>query len=97
VFNSQFAIEPENSDNMFRKLSDSIKLEHILCVKTARIVDSGGVFSFKNRKYKLIGKDSSMVPPRATIQVLEAQYRNLKAQYREYIFDVEVLNNIMRR
>jgi transposase len=91
AFNGTFAVEPENSDNMFRKPPDDIVLEHVLCAKTARIVDNGGVFSFKNRKYKLIGQNSRLVPPRATIQVLETQYRDIKAQYREFVLDVDVI------
>jgi len=91
TFNSTFAVEPEKSDNMFRNLPYNLMLEHILCPKTARIVDNGGVFSFKNRTYKLIGKNSSTVPPRATIQVLETLSGGIMAQYREHIFEVEVL------
>lgn len=50
-YNSQFAIEPKNSDSMFARIGQDTNLNLILCVKEVRTVDAGGVFSYKGKSF----------------------------------------------
>lgn len=57
-YNSQFAVEPEDTHSLFRK-SDR-DLIHILCLKEQRVVDAGGVFTYHGSSYKVF--DSPEAP-----------------------------------
>lgn len=50
-YNSQFAVEPKDSDSLFIKLDSLDELKAILCVKETRTVDAGGVFSYKGKSF----------------------------------------------
>jgi len=89
TYNSQFAVEPESCDNMFFKPESIMNLDYVLCVKEQRIVDSGGVFSYKGRSFKVNETISSgIVPPKAKVNVLISSEFGIKLEYRKIIFDV---------
>lgn len=50
-YNSQFAVEPKDSDSAFIRPESLDNLNHILCVKETRTVDAGGVFSYKGKSF----------------------------------------------
>ncbi len=89
AYNSEFAVEPADSDSMFIRPDSSINLDYLLCIKETRNVDSGGVFSFKNKTFKVVDSSySGMIPPNAKCQVLTSSKFGVKIQYRSIVFDV---------
>ncbi len=89
AYNSEFAVEPKLADSMFHKLPEGMNLDFILCVKEIRTVDTGGVFSFHNRSFKVEENAySGLVPPNAKCQILTSPKFGVKLQYRGIIFNV---------
>lgn len=89
AFNSQFAVEPASAESMFFQPEKGICLDYILCVKEQRIVDSGGVFSYRGKSFKVNESIySGMIPPKAKVQVLASADFGLKLEYRKIVFDV---------
>lgn len=89
AFNSQFAVEPASAENMFFPPEQTINLDYVLCVKEQRIVDSGGIFSYGGKSFKVNETVySGMIPPKAKVQVLVSADFGIKLEYRKIIFDV---------
>jgi hypothetical protein len=87
-FNSVFAVEPQETDNMFFKLSGSVNIDYILCVKDRRIIDSGGVFSYGGKSF-IVEESvySGMIPPNVKVNVLVGAGFGLKLEYRNIVFN----------
>lgn len=89
AFNSQFAVEPQSYDSMFFKPEKSINLDYVLCIKEQRIIDSGGVFSYKGKSFKVNETIySGMIPPKAKVKVLISSEFGIKLEYRNIVFHV---------
>lgn len=89
AFNSEFAVEPEDCDNMFIKADRSLNLDYILCVKEQRTIDSGGVISYGGKSFKVSENIySGMIPPNAKVHVLVSADFGLRIEYRKVVFDV---------
>jgi transposase len=89
AFNSEFAVEPENAESMFSKPKEGLNLDCVLCVKEQRAVDSGGVFSYGGKSFKVVETVSSgFVPKGAKVSVLADPKFGIKAEYRRTVFDV---------
>jgi transposase len=89
MFNSEFAVEPESAESMFSKPEESVNLDYVLCVKEQRTVDSGGVFSYGGRSFKVTETVSSgIVPKGAKVSVLADPKFGIKIEYRKIVFDV---------
>ena len=89
AFNSLFAVEPTDSDNMFHRIGDSVNIGYILCVKEKRMLDAGGVFSYKGRSFKVVETISSgMIPKGAKINVLTGPAFGIRVEYRKIVFEV---------
>jgi transposase len=88
-FNSEFATEPEDKDNMFSKPKEGTDIDCILCVKEQRTIDSGGVFSYGGKSFKVLETVSSgIVPKGAKINVLVSSLFGIRIEYRRIVFDV---------
>jgi len=88
AFNSEFAIEPQEIDNMFVKPEESLNLDHILCVKETRTIDAGGVISYGGKCFKVVENAySGMIPPNAKVKVLINAIFGIKLEYRKIVFD----------
>jgi transposase len=89
AFNSEFAVEPEDRDNMFSKPKEGTDIDGILCVKEQRTIDSGGVFSYGGKSFKVLETVSSgIVPKGARINVLVSPLFGIRIEYRRIVFDV---------
>jgi transposase len=89
AFNSEFAVEPQQTDSLFSPLREGLNLDYILCVKETRIIDSGGVFSFGGRAFKVTETMASGILPKgAKISVLADPAFGIKAQRNNVVFDV---------
>jgi transposase len=89
AFNSAFAVEPEDPDNMFRKPDERMNKDYVLCVKEQRVVDSGGVFSYGGKSFKVVETVSTgIVPKGAKVTVMIDPAFGIKVEYRRIVFDV---------
>lgn len=88
AFNSQFAVEPANAVSLFTKPQKGLNLDAILCVKVKRRIDSGGVFSYKNKSFKVIETyETGSIPHNASINVLVSEKYGIKVEYSGTIFE----------
>jgi transposase len=89
LFNATFAVAPEDPEVAFSPLSPSKNIDTILCVKSSRVVDAGGVFSFYNRHYKVTTSPGKpLLPPKSKVSVLVSPYIGIKILYKNVLFDV---------
>ena len=86
-FNSNFAVEPKDTQNAFAKLNTNDNIDHILCVKEKRVIDSGDVFSYGGKSFKII-ESIPRIPTKAKIDVLVGSRFGIMAAYKGEIFDV---------
>lgn len=89
AFNSEFAVEPADTDSMFLPPDDGLNLDYILCIKEIRSVDAGGVFSYRNKTFKVeetLG--TGIIPTKAKCHVLTSPKFGVKVQYRNIVFAV---------
>jgi len=86
-FNANFAVEPENAQNAFRKLGADENLDHILCVKEKRVIDAGGVFSYGSKSFKIID-DGAPLPAKTQIEVLVGARIGVMAAYKGKVMEV---------
>jgi transposase len=88
-FNEQFAVEPQSSDTAFRTVPEGLNIDYCLCIKEQRTVDTGGVFSYYNKSFKIVDSPySNLIPPNAKTTILVSPNFGIKVQYRTCIFDV---------
>jgi len=88
-FNEKFAVEPENIESAFRALSPNLHVDSALCVKLTRSVDSGGVFSFYNRQFKVItSPELPILAAKAKVSVLVGPRIGVTVQFKKTIFKV---------
>jgi len=94
AINSEFAVEPEESESLFLPLEEGIVLDHILCVKETRKLDDGQVFSYGGKKYQIEESDYlSWIPPKAEITVLVSPYFGIRAMYKNIVFETKPIKN----
>ena len=87
-FNSVFVVDPTKAQNAFRKPATNINLDNIICIKETRTVDSGGIFSYQNKKFRIDDASCRIkIPPNTPISVLVSPKFGIKAQYRDIIYD----------
>lgn len=90
AFNSEFAVEPQDSDSAFLPLEESVFLDHILCVKENRVLDRGQSFSFHGKRFQVEKSPySDWIPPKAKITVMTSPYIGIKVRYLSYIFETK--------
>ena len=90
ALNSEFAVEPEDRDSAFLPLEEGKNLDHILCIKETRKLDSGQEFSYSGKRFQIVKSDySNWLPPKAEITVMTSPYIGIKACYKNYVFDVK--------
>lgn len=88
AFNSEFAVEPKDSESLFR-IPDEEPLDTILCVRERRRLDNGGVFSYKNKSFKVVETmETGCIPPKAFVEVLVDDYYGMRVLYNNTIFEV---------
>lgn len=89
TFNSEFAVEPKDTENLFRTVDTEEKLDNILCVRERRKLDNGGTFSYKKKQFKVIETmDTGDIPPRAFVDVLVDDLYGIRVMYNNTVFEV---------
>jgi hypothetical protein len=89
VYNSQFAVEPEDAENVFSELPEGVSPGRILCVKEKRAVDAGGVFSYGGKQFKVLeDARTGFLPPGAAVDVLTGPATGMKVRYRKTVYGV---------
>jgi len=91
AYNSEFAVEPSDTDNAFLPLEEGLILDHILCIKEERQLDNGQVFSYKGKKFQIDSSSpyANWLPPKAKITVMASPYIGIKAAYKNYVFETK--------
>lgn len=88
-YNLLFAVEPEESENVYRELTPCLNIENILCTIQRRTFDNGGVFSFYNRHFKITpNRPDTVLPHRGKIDVLVSPAFGLRAAFAGIVYDV---------
>lgn len=96
LFNSKFAVEPEDPVSAYSPLSDHLNLDHILCVKLSRMVDNSGVFSIHNKNFLVVDSpELPEVPKKSKIEVIISTFVGIKAGYNGNVY--ETVNYIKPR
>lgn len=86
-FNANFAVEPEDTQSTFRRLSETEEIDHILCIKETRTVDAGGVFSYDGKSFRIVDNDMP-IPAKARIDVLIGVRIGVMAAYKNRVYEV---------
>ena len=86
-FNATFAVEPQNTQNAFRKPDPDENVDLVFCVKDTRIIDAGGVFSYEGKSFKII-EDGVFIPAKAKINVLVGARIGILAAYKGRVMEV---------
>lgn len=92
-YNSQFAIKPQNKQNMFLKLPKRYNLDELLCVRFERTIDNAGVFSINNSKFQIMDKSLS---PKTKIQVYLSKKIGMRVKSNNKVYDVQPLEVISK-
>lgn len=91
-FNSQFAVEPQMRQSVFRKPDPAINLNYVFSIREQRIIDAGGVFSYRNKTFKVEdGNYAGRLAAKTKITVLlnpDLGELGMKAMYKGLLFDV---------
>ena len=93
IYNSKFAIEPLNKNNMFLKLPKKYNLDELLCVKFERTIDNAGVFSVNNSKFQILDRS---LPPKTKITVYLSEKVGMLAKINNKTYDVQPLELISK-
>ena len=87
AYNSEFAVEPEDSESAFLPLDDEVNLDYILCIKETRKLDNGQVFSYNGNRFQIEKSDySNWLPPKAEITVIVSPHVGVKVAYKNFVF-----------
>ena len=93
IYNSKFAIEPLNKNNVFLKLPKKYNLDELLCVKFERTIDNAGVFSVNNSKFQILDRS---LPPKTKITVYLSEKVGMLAKINNKTYDVQPLELISK-
>lgn len=93
IYNSKFAIEPLNKNNVFLKLPKKYNLDELLCVKFERTIDNAGVFSVNNSKFQILDRS---LPPKTKITVHLSKKVGMLAKINNKTYDVQPLELISK-
>ena len=93
IYNSKFAIEPLNKNNVFLKLPKKYNLDELLCVKFERTIDNAGVFSVNNSKFQILDRS---LPPKTKITVYLSKKVGMLAKINNKTYDVQPLELISK-
>jgi len=90
AYNSEFAVEPEDSDSAFLPLEEGQILDHILCIKVTRKLDNGQEFSYSGKRFQIEKSPySNWLPPKAEITVMVSPQIGIKAGYKNLVFSTK--------
>lgn len=93
IYNSKFAIEPLNKNNVFLKLPKKYNLDELLCVKFERTIDNAGVFSVNNSKFQILDRS---LPAKTKITVYLSKKVGMLAKINNKTYDVQPLELISK-
>lgn len=93
TYNSKFAVEPLNNNNMFLKLPKKYNLDELLCVKFERTIDNAGVFSVNNSKFQILDRS---LPPKTKITIYLSQKVGMVVKANNKVYDVQPLELISK-
>lgn len=101
--NRRFAVSPVNAESAYRKLDESINLNHIFCVRERRVVGQGQTIAFKGKAYAIVSDvNYQLIPIKTRVEVrqnfkgqLFVWYKNKAFPLRETVIpeQIRIVNN----
>jgi transposase len=86
-FNKRFSVMPKGG-SVFRKLAGGINIDHILCRKYIRKLDSGSAFSYGGNYWQLISGGKPAAIARSSVKVLTSGKIGIKAKYSGKVYSL---------
>ena len=83
-FNAKFAVPAEDSEKVYRP--NTLDLDLVLCVKEKRVADSGGVFSFNGRLWKITNE--GLPSTKFNVEIIASPTRGLIGLYSDRVLDI---------
>ncbi len=90
-FNKKFAKLPANPSSAFIPLPNDINLDLLLTSKLSRVIDNGGTFTIKNKRFQIINNN---ILPKTKVQVLFSHKIGIKVLYKDIQYDAISIDNI---
>lgn len=59
IYNRRFSVRPQREENLHREISNGMKLDGILCIKTERVVRNDFTISHNSKLYQIMDKTSA--------------------------------------
>lgn len=87
AFNAKFAVEAEG-EPIYVPYDHREDIDNILCVMESRKMDAAGVFSYRNRFFKVLDEGYALIPAKASVEVLVNLRKGLHVRYKGKIFAV---------
>lgn len=90
-YNQQFALEIQDTMNIFEKPLSVEKLNTILARFDYRVVDTGHAIKYHNKTYKLFGPQGRPIylRPKTRVMVIDAKDGTLLVSYKEPLYQLE--------
>ena len=90
-YNQQFALEIQDTMDIFEKPPSVESLNTILARFDYRVMDTGHAIKYHNKTYKLFGTQGKPIylRPKTRIMVIEAKDGTLLASYKETLYQLE--------
>lgn len=89
--NKQFAIEPEKDESKFIPVPSYIDLDLLLTNKLTRVIDSGGTFSIKNKKFQIVDND---ILPNVKVNIYISHKIGIIVEHKEKRYKVVCIDNV---
>ena len=93
IYNSKFAIEPNNKNSVFLKLPKRYDLDELLCVRFERTIDNAGVFSINNSKFQILDRS---LPPKTKVQIYLSNKIGMRVKSNNKKYDVQPLELVSK-
>ena len=90
-YNKQFAIEPEKDESKFIPVPSYIDLDLLLTNKLTRVIDSGGTFSIKNKKFQIVDND---ILPNVKVNIYISHKIGIIVEHKEKRYKVVCIDNV---
>lgn len=90
-YNKRFSVEPVTEENKFIPISSYIDLDLLLSVQFTRVIDNGGIFSIKTKKFQIVNND---IMPKAKVTIYMSHKIGIIVEYNKKRYKVVCLDNV---
>lgn len=90
-YNKRFSVEPITEENKFIPIPSYIDLDLLLSVQFTRVIDNGGIFSIKTKKFQIVNND---IMPKAKVTIYMSHKIGIIVEYNKKRYKVVCLDNV---